>query len=71
MTITALKGTIQGQTPADIITADGGTIFVKHEDYMFIPPTGGIAIVTSEAGGVSILDVDSIARIEYKNSTKP
>ena len=66
MTVTALRETIQGRTPAEIITDDGGEIHVKHEDYMFTPPTGGIAIVTSEAGGVTILDVANITRIEYK-----
>ena len=65
MTVTALKETIHNRTPADIITSDGGVVHVPHTDYMLVPPTGGIAVIISEAGGVSIVDVANISRVEY------
>lgn len=50
--------------PFLIHVADGGQIPVKHEDFVFLAPTGREVIVYQPNGTWQVLDVPLITRLE-------
>ena len=72
MNLKELKSRMFPFKPVTIGLDSGHNLFVCHEDYIFFPPfeNSEIIIIVEESGGLHIVDVEHINRLEYNIITK-
>ncbi len=52
-----------------IVVADGGSIPVKHEDFVAVAPTGREMIVYQPDGSYNVMDMMLVTRLEVGTTT--
>jgi hypothetical protein len=56
--------------PYTICLADGRKLFVQHNDYLSIAPTGRLAIMTHDNGRFTMIDTSLIVTADQGDLTK-
>ena len=57
--------------PFTMCLADGRKLFVKHNEYLAVAPTGGLAVLTHDHGRFTMIDTRLIVTADQGDLSEP